>query len=179
MPVLRVRNPIFSEPSSSPDYRDATFPSGANPVDAGLDPAKPVKFDLTVDSPDEIPFEADDRGRALVRLFGDLKRHDMGPGLAESIDEQGTGASVWRTRELWGVGSTGPWLHDGRATTLREAILLHGGEGQASRDQFAALSQSEQAQVIKFLQNLVLFKAEEEAPAEAPQREDRRRRHGS
>jgi hypothetical protein len=178
MPALRVRNPVFSEPSSSADYRDATFPSGANPIDEGLDPAKPVRFDLTEDSPDDIPFEADDRGNALVRLFGDLKRHDMGPGLAESIDEVGTGPSVWRTRELWGVGSTGPWLHDGRATTLKEAILLHGGEGQASRDQFAALSQGEQARVIKFLQNLVLFKFEEEE-AEAPEREDRRRRHGS
>jgi CxxC motif-containing protein (DUF1111 family) len=132
---------------------------------------------VTVDSPDEIPLESDGRGGALVRLFGDLKRHDMGPGLAESIDEEGTGASVWRTRELWGVGSTGPWLHDGRAATLRDAILFHGGEAQESRDRFAALRRSEQSQVVKFLQNLVLFKAEEEEVAEAVRREDRDRRH--
>jgi hypothetical protein len=177
MPSLRVRNPVFSEPSTSPDYRDATFPSGADPVEAGLDPARPVTFDLTLDSPDAIPFESDGRGGALVRLYGDLKRHDMGPGLAESIDEKGTGASVWRTRELWGVGSTGPWLHDGRATTLREAILLHGGEAQDSRDRFAALRQSEQSQVIKFLQNLVLFKAEPAEEEQVVRREDRDRRH--
>lgn len=177
VPALRVRNPVFSEPSSSPDYRDATLPSGANPIDVGLDPARPVTFDLTLDSPDNIPYESDGRGGAMVRLFGDLKRHDMGPGLAESIDEKGTGASVWRTRELWGVGSTGPWLHDGRATTLREAILLHGGEAQESRDRFAALRQSEQSQVIKFLQNLVLFKAEPAEEAQVVRQQDRDRRH--
>ncbi len=177
IPAMRLKSPVFSEPSSSPDYRDATLPSGANPLDVGLDPAHPITFDLTVDSPDEIPFESDDRGGAVVRLFGDLKRHDMGPGLAESIDEKGTGASVWRTRELWGVGSTGPWLHDGRATTLKDAILFHGGEAQASRDRFAALRRSEQSQLIKFLQSLVLFKAEEEAVEEVVRREDRDRRH--
>jgi CxxC motif-containing protein (DUF1111 family) len=89
----------------------------------------------------------------------------------------GTGASVWRTRELWGVGSTGPWLHDGRATSLKDAILFHGGEAQESRDQFAALRKSEQAQVTKFLQSLVLFKPDTTTPA--PQKEERRRRHGS
>jgi mono/diheme cytochrome c family protein len=177
MPSLRVRNPVFSEPSTSPDYRDATFPSGANPIDMGLDPARPVTFDLTLDSPDDIPFESDGRGGALVRLYGDLKRHDMGPGLAESIDEKGTGASVWRTRELWGVGSTGPWLHDGRATTLRDAILLHGGEAQDSRDQFAALGQNQQSQLIKFLQNLVLFKADPAVVEQVVRQRDRDRRH--
>ena len=145
----------------------------------GLDPERPVRFDLTVDSPDEIPLDSDGSGGAFVRLFGDLKRHDMGPGLAESIDEVGTGASVWRTRELWGVGSSGPWLHDGRANSLKEAILFHGGEAQESRDRFAALRRSEQNHVTKFLQNLVLFKAEEVDEAEAPQREERRKRHGN
>lgn len=173
-PVLRLKSAIFKEPSSHPDYRDATLPSGVNPLDVGLDPARPASFDLTVDSPDNIPFESDGRGGALVRLFGDLKRHDMGPGLAESIDEVGTGPSVWRTRELWGVGSTGPWLHDGRATTLKEAILFHGGEAQESRDKFAALGRRDQASITKFLQNLVLFKAAEEEEAAE---EEQNRRH--
>jgi hypothetical protein len=177
-PALRLKSSVFREPSRSPDYRDATFPSGANPVGAGLDPARPVSFDLTAHTdPSGLPFESDGRGGAMIRLFGDLKRHDMGPGLAESIDEKGTGASVWRTRELWGVGSTGPWLHDGRATTLREAILLHGGEAQESRDQFAALRQNDQSQVIKFLQNLVLFKAEPAEEAQVVRQQDRDRRH--
>ncbi len=155
-PVLQIKNSIFKEPSSSPDYRDAFFPSGVNPLSLGLDPAFPVTFDLTKDP--SIPFSSNGKGGAFAPLFGDLKRHEMGPGLAEAIDEAGTGASVWKTKELWGVGSTGPWLHDGRATTLTEAILLHGGEAQTPRDNFAALSQSSQTDVINFLKNLVLFK---------------------
>lgn len=66
-------------------------------------------------------------------MFTDLKRHDRGVELAEQIDETGTGKSMFLTEALWGVGSTAPYLHDGRATTLTEAILCHGGEGADSR----------------------------------------------
>jgi CxxC motif-containing protein (DUF1111 family) len=86
----------------------------------------------------------------------------MGPGLAESIDEVGTGASVFLTENLWGVGSTAPYLHDGRATTLTEAILAHGGEAQASRNAFVALNTGKQQDLLAFLENLVLFKLPEE-----------------
>jgi CxxC motif-containing protein (DUF1111 family) len=85
----------------------------------------------------------------------------MGPGLAEAIDEVGTGASVFLTENLWGVGSTAPYLHDGRATTLTEAILEHGGEAASSRAAFLALSSDAQKDLIAFLNNLVLFKLEE------------------
>lgn len=85
----------------------------------------------------------------------------MGPGLAESIDEAGTGSSVFLTENLWGVGSTAPYLHDGRATTLGEAILEHGGDAAKSRSAFLASSQSDQRDVIAHLNNLVLFKMEE------------------
>lgn len=105
-------------------------------------------------------FESNGSGGALVHLYGDLKRHDMGPGLAEAVDEIGTGRSIWLTAELWGVGSTGPWLHDGRATTLSEAILFHGGEAQESRDRFAALGEAEREDLVNFLKNLVLFRPE-------------------
>ncbi len=97
-----------------------------------------------------------------VPLYADLKRHDMGPGLAEKIDEVGTGASVWMTKELWGVGQTGQYLHDGRATTLPEAILLHGGDAEDQRDDFVDLTDAEQADLVRFLQNLVILKAPEE-----------------
>jgi len=66
------------------------------------------------------------------------------------------------TTELWGVGSTAPYLHDGRATTLTEAILAHGGEAREERSAFLALTTSRQADIIAMLENLVLFKAEEE-----------------
>jgi len=98
----------------------------------------------------------------MVRLYGDLRRHDMGLGLAENIDEVGTGASVWMTKELWGVASTAPYLHDGRATTLYEKILEHGGEATPAQAQFSALSDRDASLVIRFLESLVLFFPEAE-----------------
>ena len=56
------------------------------------------------------------------------------------------------------MGSTAPYLHDGRATTLTEAIMAHGGEAASARDAFAAQTQTGQDNVIAFLNNLVLFK---------------------
>ena len=79
-------------------------------------------------------YPRDAEGRAVIQRYSDSRLHDMGPGLADPIDAYGIGASVWPTRGLAGVGSTGPWLHDGRATTLDEAILAHGGEAADSRD---------------------------------------------
>jgi len=187
-PQMLLKDPVFREPSASTPYRDQALLTGINPRAFGLNPDNPVKFDLTANptvgrdrdgrcADRDLPqthvhgdrdrgrssacfpqFERDSRGNVIVRLYGDLKRHDMGAGLADPIDEIGTGVSMWKTRDLWGVGSTGPWLHDGRATTLTEAILLHGGEGQAARNAFAALSDGQRDQVIAFLDNLVLFK---------------------
>ncbi len=174
VPRLVIENPIFSEPSQNPNYRDAVFPSGQDPLSAGVDPALAITFDLTRDQPDNRieredgtivrlgSFETDERGRAIVRLFSDLKRHDMGPGLAEPIDEVGTGASVFMTTPLWGVGSTAPYLHDGRATTLTEAILEHGGEAARARGHFMTLSTEDKKALVAFLSNLVLFKLPEE-----------------
>ena len=65
------------------------------------------------------------------------------------------------TAEVWGVGSTAPYLHDGRATTPAEAILAHGGEAAAARDSFAAQPQATQDNVVAFLNNFVLFKVPE------------------
>jgi CxxC motif-containing protein (DUF1111 family) len=82
--------------------------------------------------------------------------------LADPIDEIGTGASVWLTQELWRVGSTAPYLHDGRAPTLDEAIRAHGGEAAASANAYADLSEAAHAQLVTFLKNLVLFRLPEE-----------------
>jgi hypothetical protein len=179
VPTLKISNPIFSEPSQNPNYRDATFPAGQNPAALGLNPASPITFDLTKDQPDNVidtangtvylgAFKVGSDGKALVDLFGDLKRHDMGSGLAEPIADDGVPNSVFMTENLWGVGSTAPYLHDGRATTLSEAILEHGGEGSAARDYFKRLSPGDQAAVLTFLNNLVLFKSEEASASPDP-----------
>lgn len=173
-PVLTLDNSIYSEPSLSAAYRDIKFPSGQNPVSHGLSTGQAITFDLTKDLPDNIielsdgktfplgNFEKDEQGRTIVRLFGDLKRHDMGAALAEAVDEVGTGAANFMTKELWGVGSTAPYLHDGRATTLDEAIVLHGGDSRFSQVRYMALSADDKNAVQAYLNNLVLYKAEEE-----------------
>jgi CxxC motif-containing protein (DUF1111 family) len=95
------------------------------------------------------------RGTNTVALFSDLKRHAMGAALADAHEnEQGIPPDVFLTRPLWGLAETAPYLHDGRALMIPEAILAHGGEAQASRDAFAALSAPEQADVHLFLLSL-------------------------
>ena len=88
----------------------------------------------------------------LHDVFADLKRHDMGPGLTEffghPLDNQFT------TARLWGVADTAPYMHDGRALTLGEAILMHGGEARAARDKYAALVEKDQARLLNFLLSL-------------------------
>jgi hypothetical protein len=90
-----------------------------------------------------------------VKLFSDLKRHDMGPELADAREgADGVARSVFLTRPLWGLAESAPYMHDGRATTIPEAILAHGGEGADSRDRFAALSAEDQASLHVFLLSL-------------------------
>ena len=171
IPRLVLNDPTFTEPSRNPQYRDATFPAGQDPVARGVDPANPITVDLTRDQPDNQLRDANGnlvarmgslvrngRGGAFVELFGDLRRHNMGAKLAESIDETGTGPATFLTRTLWGVGSSAPYLHDGRATTLTEAILEHGGEAASSRAAFVGRPLAEQQALIAFLDDLVLFK---------------------
>jgi cytochrome c551/c552 len=78
-------------------------------------------------------------------------------GLESYTTQPNRGKSTFGTKELWGVAFTGPWLHDGRATTLSEAILLHGGEAAGSRDHFKGLPAKDQKDVIAFLGNQVLY----------------------
>ncbi|MBW2496606.1 MAG: hypothetical protein JRF61_04975 [Deltaproteobacteria bacterium] len=92
------------------------------------------------------------RAGVVVPLFADLKRHDMGAALAESF-----GSDLDRfftTARLWGVADTAPYMHDGRATTLREAILMHGGEAEDARDAFASLEVADQGRLLAFLLTL-------------------------
>ena len=173
VPALQTSGRFFSEPSQNPNYREAVFPAGQNAVARDVDPADPVRYDATLDQPDNIIMLGDtviarlgafqrNGDNAVVRLFGDLKRHDMGPGLAENIDAGGNGAATFITENLWGVGSTPQYLHDGRATTIREAIREHGGEALDERNRYFNLNGTNQRNVIRFLKNLVLFKVVEE-----------------
>jgi CxxC motif-containing protein (DUF1111 family) len=71
-------------------------------------------------------------------------------------------AREWRTPPLWGVADSAPYLHDGRAVTLHDAIRLHGGQGAESRDRYLKLSQDERSKLIAFLNTLHAPAAEKE-----------------
>ena len=114
--------------------------------------ATPVHLFLEVDLSAE-PTGFKRRGQGIVvPMFADLKRHDMGPDLAEDFGHPLD--SFFTTARLWGVADTAPYLHDGRATTLTEAIMLHGGEAEDARNAFAALSDDDRGAVIAFLRQL-------------------------
>ena len=93
--------------------------------------------------------------------YTDLLLHDMGPGLDDGYTEGSALTSEWRTPPLWGLGLSpttqgGQYflLHDGRAKSIEEAILLHGGEADNSKNEFLDLSRSEKEDLIKFLESL-------------------------
>jgi len=93
--------------------------------------------------------------------YSDFLLHDMGPGLDDGYTEGAALSSEWRTPPLWGLGLSkksqgGNYflLHDGRANSIEEAILLHGGEALQSKNSFDQLSDADKALIIKFLESL-------------------------
>ncbi len=93
--------------------------------------------------------------------YSDLLLHDMGPGLDDGATEGSAETFEWRTPPLWGLGLSpnsqgGSYflLHDGRARSIEEAIVLHGGEAENSKNQFTALSEADKKALIKFLESL-------------------------
>ena len=89
-----------------------------------------------------------------VPLYSDLLLHDMGPVLTDNVTQGSADGADWRTTPLWGVGTRQRFLHDGRATNLREAIMAHGGEGTAAADGFRQLSGGDQNALLHFLSTL-------------------------
>ena len=90
----------------------------------------------------------------LIHPWTDLLIHDMGPELADGIQQHQATGSEFRTQPLWGLCHHRPFLHDGRADTVEEAILLHGGEAAASRQAYSELSDSDRQLVLRFLESL-------------------------
>lgn len=93
--------------------------------------------------------------------YTDLLLHDMGNALDDGLPEGSAQGREWRTAPLWGLGlaedsqgGVGYYLHDGRATSLTQAIALHGGEAAPMVTKFVGLESSEQEQLLKFLKSL-------------------------
>ncbi|WP_411028132.1 di-heme oxidoredictase family protein [Shimia sp. FJ5] len=104
----------------------------------------------------------DDPSRSfqLIWPYSDFLLHDMGEGLADHRPEGMATGREWKTPPLWGLGQTGAvagqerYLHDGRARSLLEAVLWHGGEAKAARERVVSLPPEERAALIRFLKSL-------------------------
>lgn len=92
--------------------------------------------------------------RGPLPVYSDLLLHDMGDDLADGIEQGEATGSEFRTHPLWGITADGPFLHDGRAHTLHDAILAHDGEARASREAYEELLPPKQELVVGFLQTL-------------------------
>lgn len=96
----------------------------------------------------------------LIWPYTDMLLHDMGEGLADGLPAGRATGSEWRTPPLWGIGLTEQvsghtnFLHDGRARNLLEAILWHGGEGEASKNKVIELSTADREALLAFVESL-------------------------
>ncbi|WP_371194889.1 di-heme oxidoredictase family protein [Glaciecola sp. SC05] len=114
-----------------------------------------------------------------IHPYTDLLLHDMGPGLADNLAEGSASGAEWRTAPLWGLGLAKNvmlgdakandtislarrsdddtrigYLHDGRARTIEEAILWHGGEAEVSKQTYVDLSAQDKTALLSFLESL-------------------------
>ena len=130
-----------------------------------------TSFGLPLDMPHHLATQQDvDEGLATsvgqpgLRVYGDFKKHDMGPAMFAN------GGTVMKTAELWDVGSDAPLLRNGSlGSSIDGAIRAHGGEGLASANAYAALSSSSQADVVNFLRvQLIQGKVGEGSGAQPP-----------
>lgn len=96
----------------------------------------------------------------LIRPYTDLLLHDMGEALSDGRPDYLASGSEWRTPPLWGIGlakTANPdagFMHDGRARTLLEAIMWHGGEAQASREAVRDMPAEDREALLRFLESL-------------------------
>ncbi len=149
---------IYSEPNP---YNPA---GNLRPGDAA-----PLTVDLTSNELPGPRLKPDANGVVWVPAYTDLKLHDITSGPsdpnAEPLDQNQPAGSAkffagntkFITRKLWGVANTGPFMHHGKFTTMREAVLAHSGEALTSREAFEGLSSYERDCVIEFLKTLQIL----------------------
>jgi CxxC motif-containing protein (DUF1111 family) len=95
-----------------------------------------------------------------IRPYTDLLLHDLGEGLSDGRPDLEAGPRDWRTAPLWGLGLSqavngNAWLlHDGRARSIEEAILWHGGQAHAAREAYRAMTAAQRASLAAFVRSL-------------------------
>ena len=96
----------------------------------------------------------------VIKPYSDFLLHNMGPELDDGLQEGKVKSREWKTPPLWGIGLVKVvnrhtrFLHDGRAKSIEEAILWHGGEGLGSKEKFLSLGAKERRKILKFLSSL-------------------------
>ncbi|MCY6381295.1 di-heme oxidoredictase family protein [Hoeflea prorocentri] len=149
-PTLPLESLKFSDPG--PLDAAGTLRQGETPHGAIYDLAL---FDWAKSLP------RDENGAVLVPLFSDLKRHKIADQQVSALGNELLGQrfvdrDVFKTAELWGIASTGPYGHRGDQTTLDEIIRVHGGSGRDSRNAYIALPEEDKTALIAFLKTLVI-----------------------
>lgn len=108
----------------------------------------------------EINFAFTSVSNQLIAPYTDLLLHDMGPGLSDGRPDFKATATEWRTAPLWGIGLTkivnghSYFLHDGRARSILEAILWHGGEAEQAKEYVRQLSIADRENLLSFINSL-------------------------
>jgi len=113
---------------------------------------KGITLNLCVDNKD--PKVTCVGNSATIEVFSDFKRHDVGTALQDNAPFNQIAANQFITPPLWGIAVSAPYMHNGSARTLQDAILAHAGDAQAVRNSFAALTADQQSQIVEFLLTL-------------------------
>jgi CxxC motif-containing protein (DUF1111 family) len=177
---MGVTNPLFPEPDGiTSDIDDQKLISATFYTQSLTVPARPVSMinDPVVKTGDRLFHQANCASCHIQTLrtgnhelaavahqtihpYTDLLLHDLGSGLADHRPDFLANGNEWRTSPLWAIGLThtvlpySGFLHDGRARTLEEAILWHGGEAEKSKEAFRNMSESDRTALLQFLHSL-------------------------
>ena len=99
------------------------------------------------------PSAVDSISFATFHPYSDFLLHQMG-SLGDGIEIGDAKGGEFRTAPLWGISGVSRYLHDGRATTIQDAVLAHDGQARRARDRFAGLSARDQAALVAFVSSL-------------------------
>lgn len=174
---MGVTNPLFPDADGAMDIAMDTLEAASVYVQTIAVPARTLLDDPQVQRGERLfaaanciachvselrtgPHQIPALANQTIHPYTDLLLHDLGPALADGRPDFEATGREWRTPPLWGVGLTqtvlpfSGFLHDGRARTLEEAVLWHGGEAELARSTFQAMEQDDRAALIRFLRSL-------------------------
>lgn len=174
---MGITNPLFPEGDQPPDIDSATLEANTFYLQTLGVPARGQLQDPAVQRGERRFAQANCTACHLPTLktgpaaiaplahqtihpYTDLLLHDLGEGLADGRPDFEANGQEWRTSPLWGIGLTqtvlpyAGYLHDGRARSLEETILWHGGEAEAAKAAFMALDRGDRQDLLQFLTSL-------------------------